>query len=185
MLGETEVDQRDAVVIAQHHVAGLEVAMKNSHFVDGLQRVGEIARERQRLPRGESFGHALAQVAAREMLHRQEQVVVGDAEIVDAHDVRMADLAQHLEFLQEALHRLIDAGFLADGRRDLEHHHVAMRGAFGEEQLRHRTLRDEIDAPVFLEARAGEVLGHLRARRTCASDSAPWPVRRRHGESRH
>ena len=130
VFGETEVDQRDAVVVAQHHVAGLEVAMKNSHFVDGLQRVREIARIRQRLPRGESFGHALAQVAAREMLHRQEQVIVGDAEIVDAHDVRMADLAQHLEFLQEPLHRLIDAGLLADRRCHLEHHHVAVRRRF-------------------------------------------------------
>ena len=81
------------------------------------------------------------------------------------HDVGMADLAQDLEFLQEALHRLIDAGLLADRGRHLEHHHVADVGAFGEEQLRHRTLRDEIDAPVGLESRAGEILRHLRARR--------------------
>ena len=75
------------------------------------------------------------------------------------------DLAQHLEFLQEALHRLVDAGFLADGGRHLEHHHVAVARALGEEQLRHRTLGDELDAPVFLEPRAGEILRHLRAGR--------------------
>ena len=69
------------------------------------------------------------------MFHRQEQVIVGDAEIVDAHDVGMLDLAQNLEFLQEALHRLVDAGFLADGGRDLEHHHVSVACALGEEQL--------------------------------------------------
>ena len=99
------------------------------------------------------------------MFHRQEQVIVGDAQIVDAHDVGMLDLAQDLEFLQEALHRLVDAGFLADGGRDLEHHYVSVACALGEKQLRHRTLGDEFDAPVFLEPGSREVLGHLRAGR--------------------
>ena len=32
--------------------------------------------------------HALAQIARGEMLHRDIGMIVGDAEIVDAHDVR-------------------------------------------------------------------------------------------------
>ena len=80
------------------------------------------------------------------------------------HDVRMADAAQDLEFLQEPLHRLIDAGFLADAGVTLSTTTPPYVGALGEEQLRHRTFGDEIDAPVCLETRAGEVLRHLRAR---------------------
>ena len=44
VLGETEVDQRDAAIVAQHHVAGLEVAVKNPDFVDGLQCVRQVTR---------------------------------------------------------------------------------------------------------------------------------------------
>ena len=99
------------------------------------------------------------------MFHRQVQVIVGDAEIVDLHDVRMLHVAQDFELLQEALHRLVDAGFLADRRRHLEHHHAADVGALGEEQVGHRSLGDQIDAAIGLEARAGEILRHLRARR--------------------
>jgi hypothetical protein len=35
--GEAEVDERDAAVVAQHHVAGLEIAVKDADLVDGLQ----------------------------------------------------------------------------------------------------------------------------------------------------
>ncbi len=77
----------------------------------------------------------------------------------------MAHAAQDFEFLQKALHRLVDAGLLANRRRHLEHHDPADLGALGQEQLRHRSFRDQVDAPVGLEACTREILRHLRAGR--------------------
>ena len=77
----------------------------------------------------------------------------------------MAHVAQDFEFLQKALHRLVDAGFLADRRRHLQHHDATNRGAFGEKQFRHRPLRNQFDATVGLEPCAREILRHLRAGR--------------------
>ncbi len=44
VFGETEIDQRDAAVVAQHHVSGFQIAVQDADLVDGLQRIGEIAR---------------------------------------------------------------------------------------------------------------------------------------------
>jgi hypothetical protein len=165
VLRETEVDERDAAVVAQHDVAGLEVAMEDADLVDRLERMREIARVVERLARGHSFGHALAQVAACEMFHRKIQVVIGDAEIVDAHDVRVLHVAQDLELLEETLHRLVDARFLAHRRRHLEHDHAAQVRTFREEKIGYRAPCDVIDAPVRLEPAPRKILREFRRRR--------------------
>ena len=43
------------------------------------------------------------------VLHRQVGVIVGDAELVQAHDVGVAHALRDLVFLQKARERLIDA----------------------------------------------------------------------------
>ena len=63
-----------------------------------------ICREKvQRGARRERRLHALAQVARREMLHRDIGVIVRDAEIVNAHDVRVIQARDDFVFLQEAI----------------------------------------------------------------------------------
>src|SRR5690606_35713890 len=71
----------------------------------------------------------------RKVLHRDEGMVVGDAEIENAHHVRMADLRDELVFLQEA-HEMQLVGSVRIIGKHLEHDHLARALAF--RQVHHR-----------------------------------------------
>ena len=45
------------------------------------------------------MGSALAQIPGREMLHGDVCMIVGDTEVIDAHDVRMIETGDDLVFL--------------------------------------------------------------------------------------
>ena len=96
---------------AQHDVAGLQVAMQDADRMHDLQRAAICARYDSASPASMPLGDLRAQIAAREVFHRDVGMIVGDAEIEDAHDVRMTHLRDQLVLLQEAreLHVLVAA----------------------------------------------------------------------------
>jgi hypothetical protein len=75
-------------------------------------------------------------------------MVIGDAQLMAAHDAGMVQPVRDLVFLQEALEGLVHARGVALRRRDLDHHEVAGLLALGEEQLRNRTAREPPHAAV-------------------------------------
>jgi len=99
LLGEPEIDERETTVVAEHDVGRLEIAMQDARAVDGRERRRDLPRivggrgghERRAQPSREAAG--------AEILHRDVGVVVGDAEIEDAHDVWMADARDDLVLL--------------------------------------------------------------------------------------
>src|ERR1700721_874880 len=72
--------------------------------MDGLERTGNLPQESQRRERREHFfEHALAQIAGRKMLHGDISMIVGNAKIIDAHDVLVIQARNDFIFLQESV----------------------------------------------------------------------------------
>ena len=84
-----------------------------------LQRRAEFGNQGQRLRRAEARGlHRLAQVDAVDVFHRQPEVAAAFAEIMDRHDVRMAEFRQGPRLPREALR---EPGIvLQPGQQDLQ-----------------------------------------------------------------
>jgi hypothetical protein len=102
-LGHAEIRQRHGAVDADHDVLGLQVAVHDAALVDGLQRLGHLGQHVQHALLGHLAAvELLAQVAALEVLHRDVRVVVGEALVVDADDVRVVDAGEQRVFLDEA-----------------------------------------------------------------------------------
>ena len=103
---DSEVRDVGAALVVDQHVGGLQVAMDHGLRVRGAERLGEVVRD---LAMTSSTGSRAALVedlpqrAAVDMVHRQEVQVAVLADVVDAHDVLVRDLAREHQFLLEAL----------------------------------------------------------------------------------
>ena len=102
VLGQAEIDERDAAVLAQHDVAGLEIAVQHAGSVHRRERAGDRDRVAQGLARLEPLAHAPPQVAEREILHDQPGVLVAHTQIVETHHRGAVDALYDLVLLQEA-----------------------------------------------------------------------------------
>jgi hypothetical protein len=66
VLGQTEVDQSDLFVRAQHHVAGLQIAMQDASRMQCTQRARDLTGKSQRLRGRHASAHTATQIAVLE-----------------------------------------------------------------------------------------------------------------------
>ena len=114
---QPEVRQPDLAAAVDHYVRRLEIAVEHATLV------------RRREPGAELPGHVdggivrqaadapqqRRQVLPVDELHREERVAVGLADVVDAADVRMRDVARHAHLAAETLDA-VGVGAIASGR---------------------------------------------------------------------
>ena len=125
-LGDAEVGDLDPAVFVEQQVLRLDVAMDDAVGVRVLQRLADRRHDGQRLLRSETPGlHRLAQVHAVDEFHEQVVKPAGLAEVMDRHDVRMAQLRERLGFAGESFGKCRVVAAL--GRQQLERHHTVER----------------------------------------------------------
>ena len=177
--GEAEVGHLDRALVGNEHVRRLEVAM------DDPGRV----RRRQPAPRLDELRHDLRrwrvglepglQGRARHILHRDDQLVVVQRDVVHRHDVGMAELRHRLRFADETG----AVGSLGPGVQPLEGYVAPELGVPGPVDAPHAALPDQLDHLVAAHSDAGpdaiaeEAGGHLVPR------TADLLLRRGHGSS--
>ena len=136
-----------------------------------LQR-GRHLRQVRAAPRCvEAARDPRAQIAAREVFHRDISMIVGDAEIEDAHHVRMTHLRDQFVFLQEAGELRV---LVARGRRvaqHLEHDHLA--GPLALRQIHHRGAADRQLAHEAMADESSPARNAIAARPARRSSAAP------------
>ena len=151
---QAEVDERHRVVLAQHHIRRLQIAVHQPRLVHDLERRGDLRHVVQRLPLTHAALDARLQVPARQVLHRQVLEAGVHAVIVDLHHQRAVHRHDGgVLTLEELAARRLVAQRLAH----LQRHVVAALRAGGE--IHHRLLR-------LADPQAQRVAGdHLRVRR--------------------
>ncbi len=92
-LRHSEVENLDAIVVGNHDVAGLQVAVQDSRGVSTRKPLGHLRREGERFRERERSAGAqeLAQAPALNELHRDEDQTVSLLHRVEVHDVGMIE----------------------------------------------------------------------------------------------
>ena len=102
-LGEPEVEHLHGAVGAHLDVGGLQVAVDDAVLVRGLERLGNLTRDRQRvLERQRPLRDAGAQIVTLDEFHDQRGGVPGLLEAVDLRDVRMVERGERPRLALEA-----------------------------------------------------------------------------------
>jgi hypothetical protein len=156
--------------ISQHHVARLEVAVQHARAVQDLERFGHLPHERERTDRGDTLLDAPAEVAERKVLHRDECVVVCDAEVVYPRHVRVDDRGGDLVLAQEPVEvpdaRTLVGRLVQHLQRDFRPAALALRQV----HARNRALGELADVAVAAYRRLAEP---RRARRLVGPRGGP------------
>jgi hypothetical protein len=106
-LGQAEIEHLHLAVRRDLHVGGLEVAVDDAFLVRGLERIGHLLRDAQRLDeRDRPPAQAIGEVLALHQLHDQRCAAAGFLETVDARDVRMTERGEDLRLAVKARHAL-------------------------------------------------------------------------------
>ena len=136
--------------------------MDDADLVRRLERLGNLARERQRLvDRNRTFRDALGEVFALDELHDDRARACGFLDAVDLRDVRMVEGGEDLGLALEAgqavaAARLGCAGVSRQMRRqDLDGDVAIQLGVAGAIDLAHRAGAEGADDFVDAKARAG------------------------------
>ena len=80
--------------------------MQDAGLVDRGERAADLTRVVERSSLGiERRVQALGETARAEILHRDVGVIVGDAEVEDAHDIRVLDARDDLVLLEKTIER--------------------------------------------------------------------------------
>ena len=165
-LGDAEVEQLDRALVRQHHVRRRDVA------VDHAQRLAVVAgqvvcvRERaahlaadvghQLGPRGADPGpertHGLGEVAAFDVLHRDEVLLVDRAQLEHLHDVRVVEAGRQLGLLDEHARELRVVGKMRQDALDHEHPFEPRRTLYPSlEDVGHPAAANALEQRVFAE----------------------------------
>src|SRR6516225_10688131 len=99
---------------AEHDVMSLEDALDNSSRLRDSEPDADFAGDLKGLVGGQASdpGQQRSQVLAIHVLHGYEGRAFGFADVVDAADVGMRDLARNTDFTMEALQQALVAGGL-------------------------------------------------------------------------
>ena len=101
-----------------HDVGGLQIAMQHALVVRGGQTRAELARDLQRLIGGQPADAAQqrAEIFAIDVFHGKKRLAVDFADVVDAADIGMRDLARDAHFVVEARQQHPGLWAMASGR---------------------------------------------------------------------
>jgi hypothetical protein len=109
--GQAEVENLDPAVVGHHHVARLEIAMRDLFLVRRAQGIGERQRNLQEVRhRHPARQDQVVQRAPIHQLHCQEAHAVGFLGGVDGDDVRVIEGGDGAGFAIEAFETAGDAG---------------------------------------------------------------------------
>src|SRR3989442_182089 len=170
---DPEVHDLDAAVRGDAHVRRFDVAVDHAAVVGVRQRLEhldhdiELALERQRLVLGDDR----AQVAAVDQLHRDEELVLGFAEVVDRDDVGVLQHAGGARLAQEALTRVAGATHLGGG--EPEGDVAPQHRVVGLPHDAHGALADELVQLELAESPVLLGLGHPTGIRTGRAARSP------------
>ena len=116
--GQPEVGDLGLAAAVDHHVGRLEIAVQDALRVGRRETGAELARSAPPCPRGRPADAAQqrGQVLAVDVLHREVVLAVDFADVVDAADVGVGDLARDAHLVEEALQPPSDRCSSASGR---------------------------------------------------------------------
>ena len=102
--GESEVHDDDLAAAVDHDIGGFQVAVEDAFVVGGGQPGAEFAGGLDGLVDGQASDAAEegAEIFAIDELHGDVMQAFGDADVVDAADVGVGDLARDADFVVEA-----------------------------------------------------------------------------------
>src|ERR1035438_2977793 len=92
------------------------------------------------------------------MLHGDIRMIIGDTQIVNAHDVPMLQTCDDFIFLQESIETDDAFGHVGNLAEYLEHHQRARALAFSEIDLAHPTAANLSDVPMAADADGAEAV---------------------------
>jgi hypothetical protein len=182
-LGDAEVADLESLLplLARRHdaVGRLDVAVDDALAVRGLERGGDLERERaDPRPVERTFvADDLGEVAAAEQLHDEvRRAIVGDPGVDDPHDVLMIDVGGGLGLATEALDHVGVCRVL--GAQDLDCDGAIERQLPGLVDHAHAADADPSDDRVATQHAAGlELRGHGPSSCSISSSNALQPSR--------
>ena len=153
---QAKIGQQHVAARVQHDVAGLEIAMQDSLFVRRRQPRAQFAGDLDTLVGGKAADPAnqRRQILPVHVFHRKEHLAFDLAEIVNAADVGMRNLARDANFVAEAR----QSGFIAGDAlgQKLERDWLLERQVVGAVDLAHSAFAEQRDDAIALrEQRSG------------------------------
>ena len=147
-VGETEVHDLRRAAAVEHHVGGFQVAVKHPEVVRGSETGTELTRRLDGLVRGQAADAAeqRREILAVDVLHRQEMLSVGLAQVINPADVRVRDLTRDANLVVEPGQRR-RLGRHRTGQ-ELERHRLRQLQVVGAVDLAHSAATEETDDPV-------------------------------------
>jgi hypothetical protein len=155
---QAEVEDLQAPVRRDPHVAGLEVAMDDPFAVSGAQPLGELHAQAQDFALGQRRpADLVVQSAALDQLHHQEVRAALVVEVVDGRDVGVVEPREGERLQAEALAR----GLVRQGarRQHLERHVAVQPFVVGAVDHAHAAGPDHLQDPEMSE----RLTDHLEA----------------------
>ena len=150
--GEAEIQHLHASVLGQHHVAGLEVAMRDSLLVRCGHSVGQRNGDVEGTAEGPSFGrNEVGQRLAPYELHRDEPYVACVLDRVNRDDAGVIEGGDGLRFAVQSLPQLDVVEDL--GRQCFEGNFPAELRVFREVHLAHAALSELAGDAIVAECR--------------------------------
>jgi hypothetical protein len=163
-LRHTEVENLDALVVGNHDVARLQIAVHDSDRVGTGQRVSHLSGERDRLREWKPGAAAqeLTQAAALNELHRDEHEVGGFLHRVEVNDVGVIERSRRSGLAQEP--RSTFARFADVRTGKLESDAPMESRVLGEVDVSHSAASELVQHPVMTKLAADQ--WHKRTRLT-------------------
>ena len=124
MSGESKIENLGQTFGADHHIAGLQIAVNHAAFVSFLQRLSDLRGQHDQLFFGPGFAGAfLGQRFSREIFHYQEVGAVLGDEFVNGGDAGMIQFGEDQRFGAKTFARVVIA---QRPRREKFQRHVAI-----------------------------------------------------------
>ena len=156
-----EIHDLDGAVAEQHNIAGLYVAVYYPAVVRVLKRFKYLHGEMHRVA---PFEHALlldvvGERDAVDILHDDKLHLVGEAYVVNFHDVRVREKRDRLRFVPEAAQELIAARKL--GFKYLYSNNAVLNNVAGAVDIRHSSDADKLQQLISAIKLLSDITVHI------------------------